>query len=299
MIPSGFRRLARREKCRICEHQGWCLASDDGSDRVLCQRRGSPVRWKCGWLHGCASRGRGPSVVQLEERPDFESWERIAQESYSRLRKRSEVLGQLAAGLGVTVESFDALRVGIQGEGRFTWPMRDDRARVIGVRLREHHGRRFAIEGSRNGLFVPIIGERELVLACEGETDTAAALSLGFFAIGRPGCQGGTELFLRWLKRRLGRDVVVIADRDEAGINGAAAFAVAIAPHVRTLRVIVGPRDSKDLRVAVQNGYSSEDLLQDIEAAFHVQSILRVEGEDADGLSLARRLASRLSGGGQ
>src|SRR5258705_2607362 len=162
--------------------------------------------------------------------------------------------------------------------------MRDHLARVIGVRIRDDaSGTKFAVRGSGNGLFLPRIDERELVIACEGETDTAAALSLDFYAIGRPGCSGGTELFLRWLRRRAMRDVVVVADSDGPGIQGAYELVDALSAHARSVRVVIGPRGGKDLMQAVRSGYTRDDLLQDIETAMPVQPSIRGRGREPIG----------------
>jgi len=205
--------------------------------------------------------------VRLDDAPDFEEMERIADESYLRLCDRSEIRGQLALGLGVSVEALDALRVGLRGESVFSWPMRDQFGRVVGIRIRDQaRGTKYAIRGSRNALFLPWVDERELVIVCEGETDTAAALSLDFYAVGRPSCSGGTELFLRWLSKRSKRDVIVVGDNDRPGIQGASDFAAAISAHAETVQIVVGPGGWKDLRQAVKAGYSRDDLFDDYEA---------------------------------
>ena len=65
-------------------------------------------------------------------------------------------------------------------------------------------------------------GSRSRTLfVCEGPTDTAAAVELGLFAIGRPNCCcGGTEIKV-FARRQAVSRVVVISDNDKPGLDGA------------------------------------------------------------------------------
>jgi len=94
-------------------------------------------------------------------------------------------------------------------------------------------------------------------MICEGPTDCAALLDMGFDAIGRPSCMGGVEHIVEFLKGRR-RDVIIVADRDEPkhrpdgsvwfpGQEGAVRLCKAIQPLVRTLKVIKPPFH-KDVR---------------------------------------------------
>ena len=89
--------------------------------------------------------------------------------------------------------------------------MRDGAGRVVGIRLRGHGGEKWAVRGSADGLFYdPAMTWTGDIAVCEGPTDTAAALTLGLSAVGRPSCASGAEA-LRALVRRLGcRSVTVV-----------------------------------------------------------------------------------------
>jgi hypothetical protein len=117
------------------------------------------------------------------------------------------------------------------------------------MRLRSDEGDKWALRGSRQGVFVPSMETEEEALVVEGPTDAAAAVSLGFYAIGRPSCTGGVREIAA-LCRRLGiKRLSVVADNDGPGIAGARAFCGQVG--VRT-RVVVLP--AKDLREWVRNG---------------------------------------------
>ena len=272
-LPSGFRRLRTRELCSICGHADWCLVAIDGSDRVLCQRAESPRRWKdAGWIHGSPLPTDRPRCVTIENTPNVDEWDRIARDYRTRLLEDSIRRLELALDLGVSVASMDALFVGLHGRAS-TWPMRDHHGRMIGMRLRYPKAKR-AIPGSRNGLFIPSLPEQELVLVTEGESDLAAALTLDFFGIGRPGCAGGTNLIVRWLRARSPRDVVIVADMDEPGILGAVELGKAVLPFANSTRVVFPPPHAKDLRAAVRAGATNADVQSWIAAAPSIEHLM-------------------------
>jgi len=275
-LLSEFMRVSKRDPCAICGRGKFCMRARDASDRALCTKMESSIRWgDVGWLHGSTKRSEGPRRATLEHVPDFERWEHIAKTCRLRLLERSELRGSIAMELGVTVESMDALGVGLDRDlVTTTWPMRDHLGRIVGIRLRTPNGK-WAVKGSKNGLFLPAVDEQDMVLIPEGESDCAAAVSLEFFAIGRPGCMGGVMHLLRWVANRPGRGLIVVADADEAGRRGAQQLAELLAPAVRDVRVIEPPHGAKDLRAALIAGATREDLLKAIAAAPRVVPTLR------------------------
>jgi hypothetical protein len=62
---------------------------------------------------------------------------------------------------------------------------------------------------------------QKTLFVCEGPTDTAAALDLGFFAVGRPNCCcGGLEVRAYARRHRCAR-AVIVSDNDKPGLDGA------------------------------------------------------------------------------
>ena len=273
-----MRRVNARLPCPICEKRDWCLLAEDGS-RAICARVESDRRaGDAGWLHVLHAswppvRRRRPVTIKLH-RSDFASAAAIAAEFLDPDGPSS--VAELAAILGVSAESLTRLRVGWNGWA-WTFPMSDARGATIGIRLRRMNGAKLAVTGSSQGLFVPTgVDASGRLLVVEGPSDTAAALDLGFAAIGRPSCNGGADLIRSFVTRARCPDVVVFADGDGPGRSGAATLAKQLAPFTR-VRVAEPPHPHKDLREWLRAGARAADVERAIEAAQRVRLTLRVQ----------------------
>jgi len=159
-------------------------------------------------------------------------------------------IGDCAEKLGVSAESLLALDVRWAPPHRaWAFPMRDGEGNVIGIRLRAEDGRKWAVQGSRNGIFMPVQGYPIRALVTEGPTDTAAALTLGFFAVGRPACNCGGDLIKTALTRLNIHRAIIVADRDTPGQQGAQKLAKQIG-----VRSTIWTPPAKDLREFLQAG---------------------------------------------
>jgi hypothetical protein len=177
----------------------------------------------------------------------------------------ANLLARLSLGLGVTVGSLNQLGIGRTGRS-WSFPMAGKSDRVCGIRLRGDDGSKYAVRGSKQGLFVPTgLAWTGPLLLPEGPTDTAAALDLGFDAIGRPSCSGGVGLVVGLVKRMAPTAVVVVADTDEPGQRGAAALARSLAPYCRDVRVVTPP--VKDMREWVRAGANAAHVHEAIASA--------------------------------
>lgn len=161
-------------------------------------------------------------------------------------------VSECAARLCVSIASLQRLRIGNTGKGGWTFPMCDASGRTIGVRVRGDDGRKWAIPGSRNGLFIPDeFGDLSEVWICEGPTDTAALLDLGYEAVGRPSCSAGVELLTMFAQARPA--AIIVADNDDAGWIGGVKLAARLWPIVRNVKIISPPK-LKDVRAWKQAG---------------------------------------------
>jgi len=184
----------------------------------------------------------------MEEPKDFEHMARWYAEQLTAAQLRA-----LAGNLGVSTRSLRRLGAGWNAVG-YTFPMRNESGRIIGLHVRYPAGSKVAEKGSRNGLFIPDgLPANGILLVCEGVTDTAAGLDLGLPAVGRPSCNGGGRM-LKVLARH--RAVVIVGDNDLSnqpgkmppGQRGAESLARSLALHCTSVRIVYPPSGVKDLR---------------------------------------------------
>ncbi len=178
-------------------------------------------------------------------------------------------IAEHAAILGVSVDSLQRLGAGwcdhyLREDGSIcrtaalAFPMRGADGQVIGIRLRNDRGQKWAIPGSFNGLFVPkrmrVDGPLFIV---EGPTETAAMLDLGFAVIGRPGNTAGCELLVEFAKKFLPRrHIIIFRNNDPAGSDalrltllGASRLAAELmAANAAKYASIITPPETKDVR---------------------------------------------------
>ena len=287
----------RGRPCPVCGQGGWCSVAADGAF-CICMRveSGSVKRTRNGgFLHRlreerqtAGRRWTFRTVRRVFSRcaaPAGQGWAERA-ESYANAASPPEV-EQLATSLGLSPPSLRRLSVGwaldagtrgvwdagdvIRSNGQRIWsfPMRDAAGRVLGIRLRAADGRKYAVAGGREGLFIPndLPNRPGQLLIAEGPTDTAALLDLGLAAVGRPSCTGGVTYLVRLVQASRADEVVVVADADAPGQRGAEALAATLVAYVPRLRVIAPPHGVRDARAWLRAGATVADLNAAIKAS--------------------------------
>lgn len=235
-----WHRVTRRAPCPICGRPDWCaIGTSDGGARTIakCMRVSGPIdgaRYLITREDGSGVysiyRIMGDVAIPPHADRDDPTPTIDAAAVHQRCVGRGPV-GELATSLGVSVASLTQLGVGYAtadtldryrttGAGAWTFPMRDARGRIIGIRLRMMDGVKKAITGSRNGLFVPeprddLRGRPAPLFLPEGPTSTAALLTMGLDAIGRPMARGMSGLLHEYCRDR---HVIVLGDGDAAKI---------------------------------------------------------------------------------
>jgi hypothetical protein len=172
-------------------------------------------------------------------------------------------LARFARSLGLSVASLAALGVGWSGDYlAWTFPMSDPATgKVVGIRLRRPDGRKFSVKGGREGLFLPVLAPSpgSLLAVAEGPTDTAALIDLGLpGAVGRPSCTGGVRHLVALAERRRPAALVIFADADGPGQDGAGRLAEVLAGSVPAVRVVTQP--AKDVREWLRAGATPADV---------------------------------------
>ena len=156
--------------------------------------------------------------------------------------------------------------------------MVDADVRIRGIRLRALDGHKWSVRGGRDGVFWPAgLTFRKPLLLSEGPTDTAALLDLGFEAVGRPSCLGGTRIVCELVLRKKPPAVIVVSDRDEneAGQHGAESMATALLTYCPSVRVIQPPKKIKDVRAWLLAGATRKNVQAVINAAPHRKLTVR------------------------
>jgi 5S rRNA maturation endonuclease (ribonuclease M5) len=222
------------------------MYSEDGQV-AICQRIEEGSKKRCGdagFLHvlvpGAMPKHMPHRHNTIKPVKDF-----TAESDQWRAAITDEQTDRLSTSLGVTAKSLRRLCVGFDGQA-YTFPMRDEKRRIIGIRRRFEDGRKLSVKESTNALFIPEgLSKNGRLIICEGPTDCAAGLDMGFDAIGRPNCDSKIEMTTRFAEGRL---VTIVADNDTPGIEGARKLARKLIRHCPEVKIIVPPAGIKDLR---------------------------------------------------
>ena len=185
---------------------------------VLCTKVASARETPTGWIH----RLDGVPVVLPPARPEAAKINAGAIMREFSAKSWPEKQTALARQLGVSLAALSALGCAwAVGYNSWAFPMRDALGNTIGIRLRDAGGHKWAVTGSRSGLFfAPARSARDVVIT-EGPTDAAAAIDLGLYPVGRPSCQSSPEQVVGALRRLGARRAIICADADAPGIDGA------------------------------------------------------------------------------
>jgi len=264
---SDMRRVSTKNPCPVCKKPDWCLI---GKSVVMCMRVTS-VRTKSlsdgsvGYLH------RIDGVDYLPPLPKRQAPERV--------RDWPSLLAEWRARLGRDIPSLHCSKLGLPeaamgllGAQRapfpetLAFPMRDGSNGIVGVRLRNVAGKKWAVTGSHQGLFIPQCDPQPVAYLVEGPTNTAAGLAMGVFCIGRPNNVGGIFDINALFKRLNIRKAVIVGDTDKdksrpdgskfnPGADGACALSEHLAiPHCTLLLPV------KDMRDFRSNGGTAKML---------------------------------------
>ena len=252
----------------VVSHDHYCGVTADGKT-VHCMHVPSNRPTAIGgWIHKLDGDYKPPPPKPKVEKPvelkDFCDLACKYQEQLIRI-------DLLAEKYGVSERSLERLNVGWNGFE--TWPMRVDEEHVVGIRLCDKNGKKWCVDGSMNALFWPegvhIEGDGYLFFP-EGGSDTAAALTWEFQAIGRFSNSGGVAMIRSALKRKR-RDTIIPADNDKPkirpdgsvwfpGREGAEALAKAIRPLVKSCKIIQPPKH-KDIRQWLNAGATRDTVM--------------------------------------
>lgn len=270
-------RVNRNNPCPICGRPDGCSVSDDGAV-AMCSREpsekliGEPFAG--GYIHvlnpDLVQRIKNVFKRQPKKKPlPPKYWDAYHKSCRTDLTKA--ILSVYVELLGLNITTLECMLVAYDKKyNAQVVPMWDGVGRMIGMRLRDGKDK-WSIKGSMSGIFWPINVPKqsdEPLMICEGWTDTATAIELGFEAIGRPSCSGGVEYIKSFLKSSR-RKVIIMADNDLPkkrtdgslwwpGIEGAIRLADAISSITASVKVVQPP--VKDLREWYHQGCKRKDV---------------------------------------
>lgn len=211
---SEFVRVSKQHPCPVCKKPDWCMVSKDGSAAICPRVPSNRDLGEAGFLHRLSEQAVPPPPCFKPVAVNINAVD-IARRYQEAMT--AETYADLAETLGVTEDSLMALGVGKADQyldGTYAFPMRDDRDQIVGVRLRNKDGHKWAVYGSKQGLFYGSIEADDTIYVCEGPTDAAALISMGVTAIGKPSCSAGDELLVSIIRKVRPEMVVVVSDVD-------------------------------------------------------------------------------------
>ena len=214
----SFSRVSTFKPCPICQKPDWCRVFGDGWAECMRVQSDRPAK-SGGWMHRDAESSQRLMPPPFRPQPPALNATKLHREW--RAATSQAALETFASELGVSVTALNALGAAwAPPYAAWAFPMRDGYNNIVGIRLRSAQGK-FAVRGSRQGIFTASVSPQPVLYVCEGPTDTAAALDLGLFAVGRPNCCCG-DLDIKLYHRcyQITR-VVIVSDNDKPGLDGA------------------------------------------------------------------------------
>tara|TARA_R100001082_G_scaffold110915_2_gene92378 strand:+ start:2813 stop:3655 length:843 start_codon:yes stop_codon:yes gene_type:complete len=271
----AFERVSARKKCPVCGAKDWCLVASDGNAAICPRTEQGSSKYidGSGYLHVFAKSKYEPGkeaewreAVQTY-RSDLPLHNSVKADMMKSLmlKKGDKMLKSISENLEISEETWLKMWVGYSSTKRgYCFPMFRKGYQLVGIRVRQSAGKKFAFKGSREGLFIPkgFDSDKRPVVVCEGPTDTAVCVEFDFRAVGRPSCLGGQKLLAELLENE---HVCILADSDGPGQTGAQKLAEALAGKSKSVSVATPP--AKDLREWMYQGCQRQDLLNLIRGA--------------------------------
>lgn len=222
---SDWVRVSKSKPCPCCQKPDYCTRTTDGT-AVKCMRIQSPQPFisengGIGWIHSL-EHPLPPLPAQKEVKKKAD-WSKECKAMFDDKRAHAKRCA-VAESLSVSVESLEALRVGIgvdewNGVEFSSWPNRDYTGKCIGYMRRYSDGSKRTNQGGSVGVFY----SRQWwshpgpMFVVEGGSDVAACETAGLCSIGRASNTHGSECIRQMIeKKNSTKKVIVVAERDEA-----------------------------------------------------------------------------------
>ena len=262
-MMTAWKRTSRERPCPVCGKSDWCMLAANNSV-VICPRvEEGAVKYLdgSGYLHVLDKSAPIPDRKD-EQGADLPEHNMVLSMLSSKMMAACDdgKLDVLAESISIPRFALRALRAGYSASSdAYSFPMFRAGQRLVGIRLRSLGGKKWAIKGSRQGLLMPLEWPNRTggILLCEGQTDTAAMIGLGFNAVGRPSAMGSHALVEEAVS---GKAVCIISDSDSVGLDSSAKLAAHLrkSDAARKVGILVPP--AKDAREWVRIGATRADV---------------------------------------
>ncbi len=217
----SFTRVSKSHPCPVCKKPDWCRVFGDGWVECMRVQSDRPAK-SGGFMHCPGESGANHSHLRPPPRwqpPTINATKLMREWDAHTTQMQLEDLG---GRLGLSIMPLGAVGAAWSPpHAAWAFPMYDGYGEIVGIRLRANDGRKWAVRGSKQGIFIANVSPQPTLFVCEGPTDTAAAVELNLFVVGRPNCCcGGAEIKV-FARRHDCRRVVIISDNDKPGLDGA------------------------------------------------------------------------------
>lgn len=191
---------------------------------------------------------------------------------HSALLSDQEILLELQARRGLTVETLDRFQIGWSRDAvAYTIPIRDSSGALVNVRYyqldpSEDRRKIWGVTGHNTPVLYPIVelDDSSEIIVCEGEWDALVTIQAGFHAVTRTGAAKVWKS--SWNHHFDDKCVYVIQDMDEDGQKANQRIKHELEKHAREIYIVqlpyeVTPKHGKDLSdYFVDDGHTDRDF---------------------------------------
>lgn len=259
--------VSKETPCPICGNSAWCALGDY---KIKCMRvQSSHASIDGGWYHDYADKPKKEFVARERKEEKRIDALAIMREMIIDSNNIGIKYENISSCLGVSEHSLGLLETAwSRKHNAYAFPMRDGQANVIGIRLRHYDGFKWCVPGSHTGIFIPTCDKQKVVYLCEGPTNTAAALTMGLFAIGRPNNTGGGEYISEYLNSIGVRRAVIVADHDDKhnGLRPGLQGAQLLKKKLRNVSTVIWTPSVKDIRDFLIHGGTAQMIEDEIKS---------------------------------
>lgn len=234
------------------DHDIWCFCpnhADNKTPNFLVSKTGKYAGYgkcfACGYYVKVDMEGRR-KIVKAQRIPNPINWNALNELYKSNYMTANKPFIKW----NVTPDTLKLMNIGFDGEAH-TFPVFKNRKTMVGIQRIFNDNSKKLVHNSRIGMFIPhsYTTAKDYTVITEGVSDTAMAVDLNLNVIGRLSANCCEDIITDIFRNLLVKDriIIILADRDSAGINGATKLATYLTPLSEYVKILV-PQQGNDLR---------------------------------------------------